>query len=409
MKHVNTVIIGGGQAGLAMGRCLFEHGIDNVILERGRIGERWHSERWDSLKLLTPNWQSRLPFGAYDGTKPDAFMTVPDFIKRLESYARSFDARIECDTSVTSVQRQPDGRFRVKTDRGEWRARNVVVATGFCDTPRIPEFAGKLPDNIKQIVPSTYRNPSQVPDGHVLVVGASATGLQIAEELLLAGQPVTVSVGTHIRVPRRYRGRDILYWMDATGGFAAAADPADERDNPPPQLVGSVENRDLDLSTVQNLGARLVGRTTGIADGRIHVADTLRETVEKADAMMFQLLGKIDGFIDAKGYSAPPALSDEIKPVSIPDAPTELDIQAEGFRSVVWATGYQRKYPWLKIPVLNERGEISHKDGISPIKGLYVLGMRFQKRKYSNLIDGVGRDAEDLATHIAERFRAVAA
>ncbi|MFY0310538.1 NAD(P)-binding domain-containing protein [Leisingera sp. D0M16] len=409
MKHVNTIIIGGGQAGLAMGRCLFEHGVDNVILERGRIGERWHSERWDSLKLLTPNWQSRLPHWTYDGDAPDAFMSVPDFIERLEGYARSYDACIECGTTVTAVQRQENGRFRVATDRGEWSAQNVVVATGFCDTPRVPDFAENLPDDVVQIVPSAYRNPSQVPDGHVLVVGASATGLQIAEELLKAGRPVTVSVGTHIRVPRRYRGRDILYWMDATGGFAAAADPADERGNPPPQLVGSAGNRDLDLSTVQKLGARLVGRTAGVEDGRILFADTLRQSVEKADRMMFELLGKIDGFIEANGYDVPPAKAGEIQPVPIPDEPVQRSIGTDRVRSVVWATGYQRKYPWLKIPVLDERGEISHKEGISPVAGLYVLGMRFQKRKYSNLIDGVGRDAEDLAGHIAERARAIAA
>ncbi|MCB4458381.1 NAD(P)-binding domain-containing protein [Leisingera sp. McT4-56] len=409
MKHVNTVIIGGGQAGLAMGRCLFEHGIDYVILERGRIGERWHSERWDSLKLLTPNWQSRLPHGAYDGGEPDAFMSVPDFIERLERYARSYDACIERGTTVTAVQRMEGRKFRVATDRGEWCARNVVVATGFCDTPRVPDFAENLPDDVVQIVPPEYRNPSQVPEGHVLVVGASATGLQIAEELLGAGRSVTVSVGTHIRVPRRYRGRDILYWMDATGGFAAAADPADERGNPPPQLVGSAENRDLDLSTVQKLGARLAGRTAGVEDGRVLFADTLRQSVEKADRMMFELLGKIDGFIEAKGYDAPPAEAGEVQPVPIPDAPAELPVGTGGVRAVVWATGYQRKYPWLKIPVLDERGEISHKEGISPVAGLYVLGMRFQKRKYSNLIDGVGRDAEDLAGYIAKRTRAIAA
>jgi putative flavoprotein involved in K+ transport len=409
MKHVNTVIIGGGQAGLAMGRCLYEHGIESVILERGRIAERWHSERWDSLSLLTPNWQSRLPHGAYCGDKPDAFMSVPDFIRRLEGYADAFDANIECGTTVTAVQRLPDGRLRVATDRGEWRASNVVVATGFCDIPRVPIFANQLPDDVTQIVPSAYRNPSQVPNGHVLVVGASATGLQIAEELLGAGHPVSLSVGTHIRVPRRYRGRDILYWMDAVGGFSAAASPGDERENPPPQLIGSPENRDLDLVTLQKLGARLLGRTSDVHNGRIRFADTLGEIVENADCQMLQLLGKIDSFIAANGYDAPQAEVEAIQPVTVGQTPSEVDIEAENIRTVVWATGYQRRYPWLRVPVLDAQGEITHKEGITPVVGLYVLGMRFQKRKYSNLIDGVGRDAEDLADHIAHRLRAKAA
>jgi putative flavoprotein involved in K+ transport len=409
MKHANTIIIGGGQAGLATGRCLFEQGLNSVILERGRIGERWRSERWDSLRLLTPNWQSRLPQGSYDGSEPDAFMSVPDFIRRLEGYADSFDAKIECGTTVTAVQHLLDGRFRIVTDRGEWRASNVVVATGFCDIPRIPDFAKQLPDCIAQIVPSDYRNPSQVPKGQVLVVGASATGLQIAEELLGAGHSVTLSVGTHIRVPRRYRGRDILFWMDAMGGFSAAADPGDERENPPPQLVGSPENRDLDLATLQKLGARLVGRTDDVNNGLIRFADTLHETVEEADRQMFQLLGKIDGFIASNGYDAPQAEADAIQPVTVGEASSEVDLKAEGIRAVVWATGYQRRYPWLKIPVLDAREDIIHKEGITPVSGLYVLGMRFQKRKYSNLTDGVGRDAEDLAVHIAQRVGAKAA
>ena len=409
MKHINTVIIGGGQAGLAMGRCLSEYGIEHVILERGRIGERWRSERWDSLRMLTPNWQSRLPHWHYSGEHPDAFMTMPEFIRHLERYAQSYAAQVLTGTTVSAVQRMNDARFKVTTDREVWIASNVVVATGFCDTPRVPGFAAAVPDDVTQIVPSKYRNPQQVPKGQVLVVGASATGLQIADELIVAGHAVTLAVGTHIRVPRRYRGKDILYWMDAMGAFAAPADPAVERKTPPPQLVGSPDNRDLDLAVLQHQGVRLTGRVVGVQNRRVRFDDDLHEVVRTADEQMFQLLGKIDGYISSNGLEAPDADPDAIKPIQLRDAPAELDMDAENIRTIIWATGYERRYPWLKIPVLDERGEIRHEGGVTPVNGLYVLGIRFQKRKYSNLIDGVGRDAEDLSRHLAERMCARAA
>jgi putative flavoprotein involved in K+ transport len=404
MKHTNTIIIGGGQAGLAMGRCLTEHGIEHVILERGRIGERWRSERWDSLRMLTPNWQSRLPHWHYAGDDPDGFMTISDFIRHLEGYARSTEAPVQTDTTVLAVNRMDDARFKVTTDKGEWVAANVVIATGFCDTPRVPEFAAALTDDVLQIVPSTYRNPRQLPDGGVLVVGASATGLQISDELVNAGHEVTLAVGTHIRVPRRYRGKDILYWMDTMGAFAAPADPADERKAPPPQLVGSPENRDLDVGVLQDKGVRLTGRVTGVRDGQIFFADDLWTTVGAADEGMIQLLSKIDGYITSHGIEAPATEPGAVKRIEPRAAPSEVDLAADNIRTVVWATGYERRYPWLKIPVLDECGEIRHDGGVTPVSGLYVLGIRFQRRKYSNLIDGVGRDAEDLSRHLAGRM-----
>ena len=405
MKHTDTVIIGGGQAGLAMSRCLTEYQIDHVILERGRVGERWRSERWDSLRLLTPNWQSRLPHFHYTGSHPDAFMTMPDFIRHLESYAESFEAPLQTGTNVQIVERLNNGRLRIATDNGDWSAHNVVVATGFCDSPRVPPFSAAIPSNIFQLVPSDYRNPTQVPQGGVLVVGASATGLQIAAELAEAGRKVTLAVGTHVRLPRRYRGKDTLYWMDTMGAFNAPADPAEERKSPPPQLVGTPENRDLELGALQNKGVRLVGRATSAREDRVYFADDLKATVEKADTQMMELLDKIDGYIESSGSPAPDADRDSINAVNVQTAPTVIELQTENIRTVVWATGYQRLYPWLKVPVLDERGEIRHEGGVASEPGLYVLGMRFQRTKGSNLIDGVGRDAEVLSQHIAERIR----
>jgi putative flavoprotein involved in K+ transport len=409
MKHVNTVIVGGGQAGLAMGRCLAEHSIDHVILERGQIAERWRSARWDSLCMLTPNWQSRLPHWHYQGDDPHGFMTMGEFIRHLEAYAESYEAPVETGTTVLATERRKDGLFQVTTDRGEWVSSNLVIATGFCDVPRVPEFAAEVSDDITQIVPAQYRNPGQVPKGQVLIVGASSTGLQIGEELLEAGHDVTIAVGTHIRVPRRYRGKDILYWMDALGAFAAEADPSDERSMPPPQLVGSPDNHDLDLNVLQNRGARLAGRATAVSGRSIQFAQDLGETIRKADEQMFQLLQKIDGYIAASGIDAPQCEPGAIQPVTSPEAPTTLEFDTENIRSIVWATGYSRPYPWLKISALDEHGEIKHKKGVTPVGGLYVLGMRFQRTKGSNIIDGVGRDAEQLTEHLLMRKYAQAA
>lgn len=247
MKHTDTVIIGGGQVGLAMSRCLLERGIDHIVLEKGRIGQRWRNERWDSLRLLSPNWMARLPHYRYEGDDPDGFMTMAEFIRYLESYAESFEASIQSGTTVELVERLSTNRLHVVTNHGEWSARNIVIATGFCDVPRVPSFAPEIQPDIEQLVPSDYRRPSQLAEGNVLIVGASATGAQIADELNEAGREVTLAVGTHVRLPRRYRGRDILSWMVEMGAFRAPANPSEERLSPPPQLVGSPDNRDLDL------------------------------------------------------------------------------------------------------------------------------------------------------------------
>lgn len=404
MKHTDTVIIGGGQAGLAMSRCLYEKGVDHIILERGRIAERWRSERWDSLRLLSPNWMSRLPHFHYQGDDPDGFMTMPEFIRYLEAYANSFDAPMQSGTNVEDVRCDVSG-FTVVTDRGTWHALNVVVATGFCDVPRVPDFAARLSPDIHQIVPSDYRNPALLPPGNVLIVGGSATGIQIAEELIHDGRPVTVAVGTHVRLPRRYRGKDILHWMVAMGAFAAPADPAEERSSPPPQLIGTPDNRDLDFGTLQEQGARLVGRAIDAAGDRVSFADDLDETIAKADAGLVQLLAKIDGYIEANcdGHVLPAA---PFRPIEAKPAATELSLRQEGISTIVWSTGYKRRFPWLHVPVLDLRGDIAHENGVTAQPGLYVLGMRFQVSKGSNLIDGVGADAEALAEHLATRNNA---
>jgi putative flavoprotein involved in K+ transport len=408
MKHTDTVIIGGGQAGIAVSRCLFERGIDHIVLERGRIGQRWRNERWDSLRLLSPNWMARLPHYSYRGDDPDGFMTMPEFIRYLEAYAESFEAPIRTGTTVELVERTGPDRLRVVTNRGEWSTRNVVIATGFCDRPRIPSFAAELSPAIHQMVPADYRRPSQLPEGNVLIVGASATGAQIAEELQAAGRQVTLAVGTHVRMPRRYRGRDILSWLVEMGAFRAPADPADERGSPPPQLVGSPENRDLDLGNLQACGVRLVGRATDARADRMFFADDLSETLEKADTQLAGTLAKIDAYI-AANVTAPVPPGHRMPPVRCANPPGEVVFGNDNITNVVWATGYVRSYPWLRLPIKDARGDILHQHGITSEPGVVVVGMRFQATKGSNLIDGVGADAEALADHLADRVAARAA
>jgi len=407
MKRTNTIIIGGGQAGLAMSRCLTSRGVEHVVLERGRVAERWRSERWDSLRLLTPRWQSRLPGWSYHGPDADGYMSVPEVVGYLDAYARSFDAPVRTATTVQSVERLGEG-FRVVTDRGTWQAANVVIATGQCDKPLVPQAAGGLPEEIEQVVPSGYRNPGQLAKGGVLVVGASSTGVQLADEIHRSGRPVTLAVGRHTRLPRIYRGRDILWWLDAMGIFNERFDRVPDlqasRRQPSLQLVGRPDRRTLDLAVLRKAGVRLVGRLREARGRRVLFESDLSATLAAADEKLRRILGRIDEFVLREGMESEVAPPEPIPAIHAPGAPQSLDLSACGIRTVLWATGYRRSYPWLKVPVLDERGEIRHEGGITPEPGLYVLGLQFLRRRKSSFIDGAGPDAADLAGHILERL-----
>jgi putative flavoprotein involved in K+ transport len=405
MKRTDVVVIGGGQAGLAMSRCLGERGIEHVVLERGKVGERWRSERWDSLRLLTPRWQSRLPGWSYSGPDPGGFMTRGEVIRYLDDYARSFAAPVESGVTVLSVAPQAGG-YRVVTDRCAWWAPNVVIATGHCERPHVPSFAADLSGDIRQVVTTAYRNPDRLSEGGVLVVGASATGAQLAAEIHASGRPVTLAVGRHTRLPRHYRGRDIMEWFERLGILSeSAADVPDleaARRTPSMQLIGSPDHHTLDLRVLRGMGVRLAGRAVSGAGNRIRFADDLEATIASADRKLRRLLGRIDAHIRATGLDAPPP--EPILPVEAPPAPAELDLAAEGVRTVLWATGFRRDYSWLHVPVIDARGEIRHEGGIVSEPGLYVLGLRFLRRRNSNFLDGVGADATELAKHIEQRL-----
>lgn len=406
MPITDTIVIGAGQAGLAASRCLSDRGVDHVVLERGRVAERWRSERWDSLRLLTPNWMSRLPGWSYDGPDPDGFMTAGEVVDFFQRYARSSAAPVEEESAVESLGF--DGEtYDVRTASSSWRARNVVIATGWCDRPAIPDPARHLPPDVHQVAPSNYRNPSNVPDGGVLVVGASATGVQLADELHAAGRDVVLAVGRHSRLPRRYRGMDVFWWLDRIGSrdktIDQMPDPLRARHEPSLQLVGSPEGRSVDLTTLQAAGVRITGRVTGI-DGRyVEFADDLVHTAAAADHRMRRVLAEIDAHIDASGLTDEVLHAEPIPPVRPAPVAHRLDLHDRGITSVVWATGHRRTYPWLNLPVFDRFGEIRQRRGVTPLPGLYVLGQHFQHSRNSDGIDGVGRDATFVADHLVCR------
>jgi putative flavoprotein involved in K+ transport len=402
MRSTDVIIIGGGQSGLVMSKSLSARGIDHLVVERGRTGEAWLSARWDSLHLLTCNAQSALPGMPHDGD-PEAFMPARRFASYLEAYAGRFAVPILNGIEVRAVERACHG-FRVTTTAGEFLARAVIVATGACDTPYRPECAAMLSPSLFQLNPSDYRAPAQLPEGGVLIVGASSTGVQLAEEIHASGRAVTLSVGDHTRVPRRYRGRDIYAWMETTGMLD---DPVLENGNleaarrqPSLQLVGRPDRRDLNLKILQQQGVRLVGRLLDLGGCRAFFAADLLSTTAAAHRRMLRVLDRIDSTIRTYGFLLPDADPGERQPFLAATGTDRLDLRAQGIRTVIWATGYRRRYPWLKVPVLDDEGEIIHKGGLTSMPGLYVLGLTFLRRRRSSFIDGCGLDAEDLAPSI---------
>ena len=401
MPCTDTVIIGAGHAGLAVSRCLADRGVRHVVLDRGRVGERWRTARWDSFRLLTPNWLSRLPGWAYAGPEPDGYMTAGEFVDHLSGYARSFDAPVRPHTRVTRVARAGAG-FTVHTDRGVWAARHVVIATGYHGHAKVPDLATGLAPEVAQVTPSGYRSPASRPDGGVLVVGASASGVQIADELARAGRRVFLAVGGHTRLPRRYRGRDILWWLERTGALDRtidqAPDPDSARAEPSLQLAGTPDARRLDLGALREAGVRLAGRLRGLDGTAAEFAGDLADTMDAAELRMRRVLADIDGYA---GPADPPPDPPPVIPVSA--QLSRMDLRRAGVTGVVWATGYRPRYPWLKVPVLDQDGRIRHRRGVTDVPGLYAIGLRFQHRRSSTFIDGARHDAAYLADQITAR------
>jgi putative flavoprotein involved in K+ transport len=387
-----------------MSRCLGDRGVDHVVLERGMVANSWRTERWNSLRLLTPNWQSRLPGYGYQGDDPDGYRTMPQVVEFLDGYARAISAPVEVDTRVTSV-RSSDGGYVVATTRGDWQCRSVVLASGACNVARVPDVAGQIAPTLTMVTPMTYRAPDQLPPGGVLVVGASATGTQLADELHRSGRPVTIAVGEHIRAPRLYRGRDIQWWMDAAGVLDERYDTVDDinraRGVPSLQLTGSNDRATLDLNALGELGVRTVGRFVGMRDGKAQFSGSLRNQCMLSDLKMNRLLNTIDEWATANGLDGEVERPSRLPPTRVPDSPPlTLDLAREGIRTIVWATGYSPDLSWLHVPVLDRKGRIRHDGGVVEAPGMYLMGMQFLRRRKSALIDGAGDDARDLSDHL---------
>jgi len=402
-RDVTTLVVGGGHSGLAMSRCLTERSIDHVVLERGAVANSWKNERWDSLTLLTPNWQTRLPGFAYDGDDPDGFMSGLEVASLIETYAAAIDAPVRTGVTVTAVRVDDDG-YVVESDDGPWRAHTVILASGGCNLPTVPDYATAVPSGTASLTPMDYKNPAQLDDGGVLVVGASATGLQLAEEIHRSGRPVTISVGEHVRMPRTYRGRDIFWWMDATGLLDERFDEVDDitraRNVPSPQLVGTPERTSLDLNTLQAIGVEVRGRLGAIRDGTALFSGGLRNKCTLADLKMHRLLDTIDEWALDHGLG-PGDPMDRPTATAVKDAPLTLDLKSGEIRTILWATGFRPDLSWLDVPVLDHKGRVRHDGGVvASAPGLYLIGTPFLRRRRSSFIHGAGYDAEDLSEHL---------
>jgi putative flavoprotein involved in K+ transport len=372
-----------------------------VVLERGELASSWRRERWDSLRLLTPNWQSRLPGIPYEGGDPDGYMTAAEVVELIERFAESTRAPVRTGTGVTSVRRVGDDGYRVMTEHGEIRARTVVIASGACNLPAVPAFTGAVPADVEQITPFGYRNPDQLPDGGVIVVGASATGVQLAAEIRRSGRPVTMSVGEHVRLPRTYRGRDVLWWMDASGVWDQRHDEVEDltraRRLPSPQLVGTPERTTLDLNTLASLGVELVGRWASVRDGLALFSGGLRNVCSLADLKMNRLLGGFDEWAHTSGSDAAVHPQERFAPTELPRSPRwQLDLHSGEIRTILWATGFRPDYRWLDVPVLDAKGQLRHDGGVIDSPGLYALGLPVLRRRKSTFLYGIEDDAREV-------------
>jgi len=376
------------------------------VLERGEVANSWRHERWDSLRLLTPNWQNRFPAGfRYDGREPDGYLTGAEVVELIGRFAAHVQAPVKTNATVTSVRRVDD-RYRLTTSRDEFEARTVVIASGACNRPSVPAFADSIPAEVEQLTTFEYRNPTQLPDGGVLVVGASATGVQLAAELRQSGRPVILSVGEHVRLPRTYRGRDVLWWMDASGVWDQRYDELDDlsraRRLPSPQLAGTPERATLDLNALTVMGIELVGRWATVRDGRALFSGGLRNVCSLADLKMERLLNAFDAWALIDGSSSEVAAPERFPPTqTAPTTRLDLDLRSGEIGTIVWATGYRPDYGWLDVAVLDAKGNLCHDGGAVDSPGLYALGLPVLRRRKSTFIHGIEDDARDVIDHLA--------
>jgi putative flavoprotein involved in K+ transport len=403
--RTTTVVIGAGHSGLAMSKCLSDRSIDHVVLERHEVANSWKAERWDSLRLLTPNWQCRLPGYCYEGSEPDGFMTMPEVVEFIADYAKVIAAPVQSETTVSSV-RNTDGEYRVTTDQGEWRCKTVVVASGAFNVPHVPPLSNALPSSLVTLTPHEYKSPDDLGEKGVLVVGASATGVQIACEVQRSGRQVTLAVGEHVRGPRDYRGRDIHWWMEAAGVLDERYDEVDDivraRRVPSMQLGGSSERATFDLNALSTVGVNLVGRLAGVSGSRLQFSGSLRNKCELADLKLGRLLDTIDEWASESGLDDSVSPPHRFAPTVVGESPPlDLDLASGEIGTIIWATGFRPDYSWLDAAVLDQKGLIRHDGGVVVSPGMFLLGSPFLRRRKSSFIDGARVDALELIVELA--------
>lgn len=399
-ESIETLIIGGGQAGLTMSHMLSRHGCAHLVLERHRIAERWRTERWDSLRFQVPNWCVRLPDFPFAHTDPDAFATSAEILDFITAYAAFVAPPIRCGVAVTALRRQAGAPgFVAETSDGPIKANNVVVATGPYQRPIVPPLLSEQA-GVFQVHASRYRNPQQLPPGAVLVVGASASGAQIAEELLRAGRQVYLSVGRHRRIPRRYRGHDAAWWTRAMG---MERTPVEHREMLP-VVTGAYGGHTIDFRAFAAQGMVLLGHAQAACHGVMEFAEDLAGNLAQGDAAYQAFLDRVDAHVASEGLNVP---ADTAARTAYPDPPCvreplrRLDLRATGISAVVWATGYGLDFSWIDLPVLDAQGAPLHRQGIAAAPGLYFLGLEWLSKFNSSFVTGVGDDAARLADHIA--------
>lgn len=403
-----VIIIGGGQAGLSISYCLKERGIEHLILEQNCIGYAWRDRRWDSFCLVTPNWQCQLPGFPYPGPDPQGFMIKDEIVAYLEQYAASFQPPVHEKVSVSRLQRTGTGHFALTTTAGDYTAQQVVVAVGGYHQPKIPRLAERLPAAIVQLHSSNYKNPQSLPEGDVLVVGTGQSGCQIAEDLHLAGRRVHLAVGSAPRSPRRYRGKDVVDWLEQMGYYDLAIDehPQKEtaRTNTNHYLSGRDGGHEIDLRQFALEGMQLYGRLHRIEGEQLHFTPELKRHLDHADQVAASIKRNIDKFIDTHQIHAPQEVAYQ-PPWEPTTDPLSVDYTAAQISSVIWATGYQMDFSWIEVPVFQGNGYPGHERGVTTVQGLYFLGLPWLYTWGSGRFSGIARDATYLADYILTRHQ----
>jgi putative flavoprotein involved in K+ transport len=407
MAEYATIVVGAGQAGLAASHHLRARGIEHVVLERGRIGESWRSQRWDSFAVNTPNWLNALPGEPYAGDEPDGFFQRDELVQSFEEYARSQDLPVRTGVEVTSLAVTSDG-FILETSEGAHSASHVVIAAGSMNVPRVPALSQHLPNSIVQLNTGNYRSPGQLPDGAVVVIGGGQSGAQIVEELCAAGRTTYFATSKTGYLPRRYRGRDALAWMRETGFMDVAVgdleDPAMQFATQP-LISGTRNGHTVTLPFLARSGARLLGRVRDIEDGVIHLNDDLADNIAAGEEFANQLKGQIDEWIEDHHIEAPPPTLDPAEePLDDVSAPTRLDLAEAGVTTVIWCTGFGPDFRWIGAPVFDQEGRPVHTRGVSDQPGLYFVGFPWLHSRKSGIIAGVDEDAGYIAQQIAAQI-----